>query len=112
MIPIEKKQPTPTIAMDEITNDHLVVAVIQGHPCILGKGFNENWGHLSFYILGNDQPGTGIITRGNGYNINQDVETPAEMIREVLRLFGPKTPIEVFDKKDWKQALQFLIQNA
>lgn len=109
MIVVTTRQ-TSTIHISEVDQlKHIVVAVIDGLPTILGKGYHEPKEQLSFLILGTDQPNTNTITRGNGYSYNNEDDTVEKMI---LRAIHNGHKVEVFEKRDWKYALQWLIDNA
>lgn len=109
MIPrLQKQKHEDFIEVDEITFNHLIVAVINGIPTILGKGYHEKNEKLGFFILHNNNVN---ITLGNGYQLLPTADTPASMIKEAYKKF-PGCEIRVYESKDWKQALKFLINNA
>jgi len=98
-----------TIHVERIDSaEHIVVANIDGNPCILGKGYDEPTTCLSFFIIGSMALGKGYqpITRGNGYNIGDDYDTVAKM---VLKAIDMGYEVEVFHKTDWVKALEWLI---
>jgi hypothetical protein len=98
-----------TIDVSKINGrDHIVVAVIHNKPTILGKGYNQDQSDLIFFLLGtshNDQ----CITKGNGYDYSDKYDTIEKM---VLRAIDDGHKVEAFRNEDWKQALQWLINNT
>lgn len=104
MKPIIQQEKQDTILTKDITSYHIVVAIMDGKPCILAKDYNLSDEELSFLII-NDG-----ITRGNGFDFSKDECTPQLMVEYALK-FKTKQ-IAVFKEKDWKLALQWLIDNA
>ena len=101
---------TSTIHISEVDQlKHIVVAVIDGKPTILGKGYHESNKELSFLMLGANEPDRLIITSGNGYSYNSEDDNIGKMILRAMH-YGHR--VEVFEKQDWKNALQWLIDNA
>jgi len=92
------------ININDITEEYLVVAVIDKHPCILGKGYRDDSKDLCFFTLNVD------FTQGNGYDFSEEEDTIQKMVKEVLK--EPKSKIEAFHQDNWKEALQWLIDNA
>jgi hypothetical protein len=98
------------IYSDQITEQHICVAIISGTPCILGKGYHEPNHRLSWLILGvTDYNHTAIITKGNGYDVSYSHDTIQKMVDWAI---DNKYTVKVYKKSDWKQALQWLIDNA
>jgi hypothetical protein len=89
------------ILTSDITEEHIVVAVINKIPSILSKWYKEPCSELRFYIV-NNRFTTGNYIRGGGDKIRDKVEWA---IRN-------DHPIAVFHQDNWKQALQWLIDNA
>ena len=106
---ITEKHSTETIHISEVNAKyHIVVAILSGKPTILGKGYNEPNKALSFLLLGGgnyDQ----TITTGNGYNYSDEDNNVEKMI---LKAIDRGNKVEVFRKQDWKNALQWLMDNA
>ena len=100
MKPIIEKENQDTILTSEITGEHIVVGYSNTKaPMILTrKQFRE--GTFSFRLL-ND-----VFTNGNGY---YDFDTIEEATNDRI---DENSKIEVFEEKDWKKALQWLIDNA
>lgn len=105
MTPIISREQQETILTSEITERHLVVAVICGYPCILSKGYDQSNKKLSFYIIDNE------FSSGNGYELTDDYDTIQKMVDFYLSDGNCKS-IAVFHESDWKKALQWLIDNA
>lgn len=106
---LEKEKSSTTILLKDITENHLVVGVIGGNPCILGKGFHEHMDKLSFLML-YGKYNDSIITIGNGYS-------PVRFIGNYLHYIIEKhikdgNIAEAFESKDWRKALQWLIDNT
>lgn len=101
---------TSTIHISEVNQTkHIVVAIIDGRPTILGKGYHELNEQLSFLILGTDESYENTITRGNGYSYTSKDDNVEKMI---LQAMNNGNKLEVFEKQDWRQALLWLINNA
>ena len=101
-----------TILVSDINNTHIVVANINGNPCILGKGFGELGKDLCFFLLKNDRIFTNSsanITVGNGFGYDQNHDTPAKMVKIALE---NDNKVAVFEQDNWKDALQWLIDNC
>lgn len=82
---------------------HIVVAVIEGRPCILSKGFDELDNKYSFKALSDSG------TNGNGYSRKE------ADFHETIRYYNSDNTLNrlnVFHEDDWKQALKWLIDNA
>ena len=100
MKPIIEKENQDTILTSEITGRHVVVGCSKTkEPMILTR---ENFidGTFSFRILHD------AFTSGNGYD---DFDTIEEATNDRI---NKNSKIEVFEEKDWKKALQWLIDNA
>ena len=99
MKPIIEKENQDAILTSEITNNHIVVGIINDEPKIL---IRENFDEGEFYfrairselINGNGCMGHATIKDGVNHKI------------------GDGHKIEVFKEEDWKKALQWLIDNA
>ena len=100
MKPILKKEDKDIILTDKITGSHIVVGLdLYNRPVILT---NENYNTKNYkFTLFN----TGF-TRNNGYGAFESIQELVEYYIEA----GWK--LEVFHQKDWKKALQWLIDNA
>lgn len=97
MKPIIEKENQDTILTSEITNQHIVVGFIKNIPRILVR---ENYSRGSFYFRNL----TSDFTNGNGIgNFNSAKQAVENKI---------DCKLEVFNEKDWKKALQWLIDNA
>lgn len=106
---LKKEEPVDYIHLDDVTTNHLVVAVLNNRPCILSKGYDEEFDHLSFMFLqANDNHDA--ITIGNGYSLGRK-NTIEKMIIEAYEVFDD-AKLEVFEQKNWKEALQWLIKNV
>lgn len=97
------------IKTSEITKKHLVVAIIEGEPCILGKAFGQLDECLSFFVLADRNIEGNCITVGNGYGYSEEENSIQAMVEFAIK---DRQKVEVFQQKDWKQALQWLIDNA
>lgn len=106
MTPIIKAEAQDKILTSEITFNHIVVAIIDKSPTILSKGYKEASEQLSFKCISN---ATEIITMGNGYSFGE-IDTIKGMVEYALNV--KQANIAVFENTDWKQALQWLIDNA
>lgn len=104
MKPIIQEETQDTILTKDITEQHIVVAVINGNPCLLNKGETEPEGKLSFKILNNN------FTKGNCYDYPSLECTLKKMVEHAMKDTSDK--VAVFHQSDWKQALQWLIDNA
>ena len=103
MKPIIKQEQQDTILTSEITDRHLVVAVINNEPCILTKGHGETKDRLCFMSIGD------AFTNGNGYRFGT-LETIKDMTERAMS--DKDSKVAVFPQSDWKAALQWLIDNA
>ena len=95
-----------TINIQDVTENHLVVGIIDNTPCILGKGMSEDDENVIFFTLNNHSDEDGLITSGYGLGIEHSIK---EMIKSELE---NDNLVEVFEPKDWKKALQWLIDNC
>ena len=100
---IQTQKQNDVINIEDINEEYLVVAVIDGNPTILSKGFNEEKTQFGFFKLNTD------FTIGNSYKFN-NYGTIQKMIEKVLGC--PEDKIEAFHQRNWKEALQWLIDNA
>ena len=100
MKPIIEKQAEETILTSEITNEHIIVAFLDKLPLILTKN--------NFYTVGDYGFASFLdgITKGAILNLHDSIQKAVES------LLFKKCKIEVFEEKDWKKALQWLIDNA
>lgn len=103
MKPIIQEETQDTILTKDITEQHIVVAVIDGCPCILNKGFYDDDKDLAFKIISRD------FTNGNCYRFGGE-NTIQRMVEFAIQ--NKKATVAVFHQSDWKQALQWLIDNA
>ncbi len=102
MKPIIEKENQDTILTSEITNNHIVVGINCGNPIILtNSGLKQV--NYRFALLDSN------FTNRNCYGSNgESIKTAVdEMI-----IHGGNAKLEVFHEKDWKKALQWLIDNA
>ena len=106
MKPIIKQEQQDTILTSDITDSHLVVAVINGQPRILGRGWMQSGESLTFFALKGSME---CITTGNGIPYSDDENTPQKMVEYTLT---HNNPVAVFPQSDWKAALKWLIDNA
>ena len=102
MKPILKKENKDVILTSEITSSHIVVGLrinLNNYPVILTKENydTENY-KLTLFNVG--------FTRNNGYGSFESIQELVEYYLE------SGWRLEVFHEKDWKQALQWLIDNA
>lgn len=93
----EKKQ---EINIDDLEDSHIVCAIINNDPCLLTKDHKNKF--KSFKIL------TENFSKGNSYT-NNDMNLKSYMV-SLNNNF--KVKAEAFDEEDWKEALQWLIDNA
>ena len=100
MKPILKKENKDVILTNKITNKHIVVGTdLYNNPVILT---NENYDTKNYKLtLFNSG-----FTRNNGYGTFESIQKLVECYLDS----GWK--LEVFHEKDWKKALQWLIDNA
>jgi len=100
-----------SIRLEDIDEDkHIVVAVIDNKPTILGKGFIQNRKELSFFILGVTYDEDATITIGNGFRWGEENDTIQKMIAKAINVRGAK--VEVFNKTDWRSAMNWLMDNT
>lgn len=100
MKPILKNENEDIILTSKITSSHIVVGLnLNNLPVILT---NENY-HIEKYKLTLVNNG---FTRNNGYGAFESIR---ELVEYYIAL-GWK--LEVFHEKDWKKALQWLIDNV
>ena len=100
MKPILKKENKDIILTSKITSSHIVVGLdLNNNPVILT---NERYDMENYkFTLFNSG-----FTRTNGYG-------KFESIRELVEYYmNSGWKLEVFHEKDWKKALQWLIDNA
>jgi hypothetical protein len=86
-----------TIHVDELTNHHIIVCVNDNNPYILTRD-DYRTGKYRFSQLRDE------VTNGNGMSGRFDTIKEAVMLR--------LDAIAAFHQSDWKQALQWLIDNA
>jgi hypothetical protein len=111
-IKFDDEKNKPQIHIDKITNGHIIVAIIYGYPTILSQDYN-NPKNISFKIVSE-------ITSGNSYsgntsehlfiNLNRD-----EIIRKFLKHIRKSMSdivMEVFLPNQWREALQWLMDNS
>ena len=100
MKPILRKENKDVILTNKITNSHIVVGLdLYKHPVILtNKDYDTE--DYKFTLLNRG------FTRNNGYG-------NFESIQELVEYYmNSDWKLEVFHEKDWKKALQWLIDNA
>ena len=100
MKPILKKESKDVILTNEITKSHIVVGLnLYKRPVILtSKDYDSEDYKFTLFNSG--------FTRNNGYG-------KFESIRELVEYYmNLDWKLEVFHEKDWKKALQWLIDNA
>ena len=98
MKPIIEKENQDTILTSEITNQHIVVGIHHGKPIIL-----TNSGLNRFALLDSN------FTNRNCYGSNGE---SIKIAIDKMITYGGNVKLEVFEEKDWKKALQWLIDNA
>lgn len=100
MKPILKKENKDVILTNKITSSHIVVGLnLDNNPVILT---NENYNTKNYkFTLFNSG-----FTRNNGYGTFESIQELVEYYIET------GWELEVFHEKDWKKALQWLIDNA
>ena len=102
MKPIIEKENQATILTSEITNNHIVVGIKNGKPIILtNSGLNEV--NYKFALLDSN------FTNRNCYG--SDGESIKTAVDGII-IHSGNAKLEVFHEKDWKKALQWLIDNA
>ena len=100
MKPILKKGNKDVILTNKITKSHIVVGIdLYKHPVILtNKDYDTEDYKLTLFNSG--------FTQNNGYG-------KFESIQELVEYYMDSGwKLEVFHQKDWKKALQWLINNA
>lgn len=102
MKPIIKREAEETILTSEINEKHIIVSIIEGQPCILTKGYYQSQDQQSFKVISDK------FTIGNSYYSN-GFETIERIVSHAIM---KKNKVEVFHEKDWKKALQWLIDNC
>ena len=113
MEPIIPQAKPETILTKDIDWRHTVVGIINGSPCILTKGYEELDERLTFRFISNDplsfpsKGSTGMF--GNGYDYGIKRDTPQLMVEHAI---GQGHKVAVFEPNEWKNALQWLIDNA
>lgn len=95
------KQNNDAINVSEITEEHIVVAIISGKPTILIAQTIYN--RDKFFLSISSQ----VLLSNGYYNIE---ESSIESIIEFHLNNGAK--IECFHQDEWREALQWLIDNA
>ena len=100
MKPILKKENKDVILTNKITKSHIVVGLdLYKHPVILT---NKDYDTEDYkFTLFNSE-----FTRNNGYG---NFESIRELVEYYMNL---DWKLEVFHEKNWKKALQWLIDNA
>ena len=102
MKPIIKKENQDTILTSEITVNHIVLGILDKKPALLYLGnYGIQQNGYSFKSISN-----GLLNE-NGWSYNDNTITQA-----VDTGIKNGWEIEVFEEKDWKKALQWLIDNA
>ena len=102
MKPIIEKENQDTILTSEITNNHIVVGIHHGKPIILT---NSNFDEVNYQFTLLDSK----FTNRNIYGTNgESIKTAIDK----MIIYGGKVKLKVFEEKDWKKALQWLIDNA
>ena len=102
MKPIIEKENQDTILTSEITNNHIVVGIHHGKPIILTNS-DLNEVNYRFALLDSN------FTNRNCYgSCGQSIKTAIDKM--IIHCIEVK--LEVFHEKDWKKALQWLIDNA
>lgn len=101
LTPVIELPKEDVILTSEITDSHIVLAVISKSPCILTKVYVEPESKMKFVTLSNS------FSYGLGYT------SPFNTLKETVEwAINKGYPIAVFHQEDWKQALQWLIDNA
>ena len=101
MKPILKEEKEDFILTNKITSNYIVVGLDldNNNPVILTKE-SYNIENYKFTLINNG------FTRNNGFRNFESIQKLVEYyVKEGCRL-------EVFHEKDWKKALQWLIDNA
>lgn len=96
-------QPQDVISLDKLTNRHIIVGIISDQPCYLTTPFGKE--QYNFVSIGNGG------TYGNGYQVgwNRDRVTLLENVEAQLKR-GEQ--VQAFPQKEWRKALQWLLDNA
>lgn len=100
MKPILKKEDKDVILTNKITKSHIVVGLnLNNNPVILtNENYNTKNYKLTLFNTG--------FTQNYGYGAFESIQELVEYYMDS----GWK--LEVFHEKDWKKALQWLIDNA
>lgn len=101
------------ITLDKVQDNHIIVAVINNKPCILGKGYNQPFKDFAFFIISSNESAN--ITTGNSYKADNTIQgTCEEVLRDFLsqHLNSTNRKVAVFNQDDWKEALSWLINNC
>jgi hypothetical protein len=101
---IQTQKQNDVININDITREYLVVAVINGNPTILSKGWGQDITQLRFKQINES------FTEGNGWVFSSEANTIQKMIEMAIQ--EPNLKIEAFHQRNWKEALQWLIDNA
>ena len=101
MKPIIKKENEKTILTSDITSNHIIVGIDKegGNPIVLTC--NEFEGNKFKFTCINEE-----FTINNGYNTFASIE---DAVNDRIE---HNSNLQVFHEKDWKKALQWLIDNA
>ena len=102
MKPIIEKENQDTILTSEITNQHIVVGIHHGKPIILTNSDLKQVNYR-FALLDSN------FTNRNCYGSNG---ASIKIAIDKIITYGGNVKLEVFEEKDWKKALQWLIDNA
>ncbi len=102
MKPIITEKQDQTILTSKINKNHIVVGIIEGYPAILHCEEYRKLSTLSFLSLYSST----ILGKSYG---NIGLNSIKEVVEYRMKN-GDK--IEVFLQKNWKEALQWLIDNA
>jgi hypothetical protein len=103
---IQTQKHYDVINIEDINEDYLVVAVINGNPTILSKGWGQDETQLRFKQINKS------FTEGNGWVFSNEEDTIQKMISYLDDGFKGTYKIEAFHQRNWKDALQWLINNA
>lgn len=107
-IKIRDSKDNKVIYTDEITTDHLIVSIYNGEPCILSKPYECGDDDYGFMVFCNKDEDNEIITIGNSYPFYGECDIQGV----VEKVVNSDNKIAVFEQKDWKNALQWLINNC
>lgn len=99
MKPIIEKEQKDVICIEDITREHIVVSVYNNRPSIVTcEAYNDEKYRI--------RPISDSFIIGNGFGFHGSIK---EKIMEAMK---ENYPIAVFHQSNWKQALQWLIDNA